>query len=742
LPGTRPLPAEGDLSHEMVEAIDGFLERETARLLTVRQRHWSRDFSSAGAYTASVQPNRDRFRRYVGAVDTRPPVRALEFVASTASPADIAETDEYNVYAVRWPALDGVWGEGLLLQPKGKAVARVVAIPEGDHTPEMLVGLAKGIAPEAQFARRLAERGVEVIVPALIDRASKWSGNPAVMHTDKPHREWVYLQAYQMGRHIVGYEVQKVLAAIDWFASRPGALRTGVAGYGEGGLIAFYAAALDTRVDAVLVSGYFESRQRVWQEPIYRNVWGLLDEFGDAEIAGLIAPRALVVEHAPVPSVHHGGKFAAPGVWRTPAVDSVRGEFERARAMFPRDGPVRFRGRLIEGARGQPTGPGSAEALAVLLDFLEVPRPPLRGSPPAPADRRQNFDPGERQKRQVEQLVEHVQKLLRLAEYKRRDRWNADQAVSVAQWEALAARNREYFWNEVVGRMPDPSLPPNPRTRKIRDRAKWVGYEVVLDVWPGVFAWGYLLLPKDLQPGERRPVVICQHGLEGLPESVITEDPDHRDFRVYRAFAARLAERGFIVYAPHNPYRGDFRKLQRKANPLKKSLFSFIAGQHQQTLEWLAGLPFVDPARIGFYGLSYGGRTAVYVPPLLNRYALSISSGNFADWMKKRASVDDRHSGLYGNQVDLYDFDLGETYNHAEMAWMMAPRPFMVERGHRDDVALEEWGDYEYSKVRRLYGLLGIPERTAIEHFNGAHEINGIGTFEFLHRHLGWRKPQ
>ena len=46
-------------------------------------------------------------------------------------------------------------------------------------------------------------------------------------------------------------------------------------------------------------------------------------------------------------------------------------------------------------------------------------------------------------------------------------------------------------------------------------RRKWTGYDVVLDVWPDVFAWGVLVVPKDLQPGERRPVVVCQHGRNG-----------------------------------------------------------------------------------------------------------------------------------------------------------------------------------------------------------------------------------
>src|SRR5262249_60593503 len=92
-----------------------------------------------------------------------------------------------------------------------------------------------------------------------------------------------------------------------------------VAGYGEGGLLALYSAAIDERIAATLVSGYFQSRQNLWQEPIYRDVWGLLREFGDAEIAGMIAPRTLVVEAsrgpagAGPPPGTEGRGGAAPG---------------------------------------------------------------------------------------------------------------------------------------------------------------------------------------------------------------------------------------------------------------------------------------------------------------------------------------------------------------------------------------------------------------------------------------------
>ena len=60
----------------------------------------------------------------------------------------------------------------------------------------------------------------------------------------------------------------------------------------------------------------------------------------------------------------------------------------------------------------------------------------------------------------------------------------------------------------------------------------------------------------------------------------------------------------------------------------------------------------------------------------------------------------------------------------------------MVERGHFDGVAPDEWVAAEYSKIRRLYTRLKIPDRTEIEWFLGPHTINGQGTFRFLDKWL------
>jgi dienelactone hydrolase len=742
LPGTQLLSWQGDLSERMMDGAHKYVERQIAESVKARQQYWSRDLSSSTAYEKSVERNRIHFQIIIGVVDTREPVMMERFGDEDDSSL-VAETDAYRIHQVRWPVLEGVWGEGLMLEPTSSPVGFVVALPDADQTPEQITGLAPGIAVENQFARHLAENGFEVVVPTLIDRSSRWSGHPDIGKTDQPHREWIYRQAFQMGRHIIGYEVQKVLAAVDWFRHKNGGQgKIGVAGYAEGALIALYAAAADTRIDAALVSGYFNTRQQVWSEPIYRNVWALLHEFGDAEVATLIAPRGLTIEYSRVPDI-----TSPRGDLRTPEFSTVKAEYDRIGELTSPEFQPRH---LLHGEGGAPTGPGSQDAVASFGRQLGVTTNKTI-SRQAPVERRRSFNPNERQKRQVIALEKHVQSLVRTSERVRQqfflykvmpeladETWSTElrhATFSAGKFIEGARWYRRYFHEEVLGKFDEPLLPTNPRTRRLYDNPKWSGFEVVLDVWPEVFAWGILLLPKDLRPGERRPVVVCQHGRRGLPQDVI-----EGDVSAYHNFAARLADQGFITFAPHNLYRGEdrYRWLCRKANGVKATLFSFILAQHSQILRWLATLPMVDANRIGFYGLSYGGETAVRVPPILEGYALSICSGDFNTWNEKVAATDQRFSFMYSIEWEMPYFNMGNTFDYAEMAYLMVPRPFMVERGHNDRVARDQWVAYQYAKVRWLYAQLGLSGQTDIEFFNGGHTINGEGTFQFLHKHLNW----
>ena len=206
------------------------------------------------------------------------------------------------------------------------------------------------------------------------------------------------------------------------------------------------------------------------------------------------------------------------------------------------------------------------------------------------------------------------------------------------------------------------------------------------------------------------------------------------------ASAAELASRGFITFAPQNPYRGKdrFRTLQRKSNPLGRSLFSYIIPQHQRILDFLKSHPSVDGGRIAFYGLSYGGKTAVRVPPLLTDYRLSICSADFNEWVVKNTTVDSGTSYVFTGEYEIFEWNMGHVANYAELSNLMTPRPFMVERGHTDGVAPDEWVAWEFAKVLRHYDFVGLPGLAQLEVFNGPHTINGQGPYEFLHKHLDW----
>ncbi|MBZ5856429.1 alpha/beta hydrolase family protein [Flavihumibacter profundi] len=744
-----PLTEKTDFSAKMVDGADHFLTRETERVKQLRSGVWKRDFSSGAAFQKSITAERNLLARRLGVVEERvaPQVQLLTNLHAAGLKPYSVELPRCRITAVRWQVLDGLSAEGILLKPKGKILARIVMVPDADVQPEVLAGLQQ--ANDAGFgaAQELANAGCEVIIPALVSRDDRYSGSKSLNRfTNQPHREWIYRQAYEVGRHVIGYELQKIFSAIDWLESENSLegnkVQIGVAGHGEGGLLALYAAALDQRISATLVSGYFDSREQLWQEPIYRNVFGLLNHFGDAEIAVMAWPRKLIVEYArgpevtgpPAPSANRSG--GAPGIITTPVLQSAKAEWDRAKAIVP-DG----RNHLLWVAAKPGNVAGSPLSATALKDFMKALQVELPVKPAAiliPLKPNEWVDAEQRQERTVREMEAHVQRVVDTC-YRSRDEnfWQTLKGDIPAQQPIKAAHRKEL--GQVLGELPTPSIPANPKARLLQETDKWTSYEITLDVYaPDVFAWGILLIPKGIKPGEKRPVVVCQHGLEGLPSDVLTTDTSSDAYGYYKSFAAKLAERGYVTFAPHNYYRGEdkFRVLQRKANPVGLTLFSIITSQHRRIVEWLGQQSFVDPARIGFYGLSYGGKTAMRVPALVEGYCLSICSADFNEWIIKNSTIDYPLSYLFLGEYDMPEWDLGHTFNYAEMATLIAPRPFMVERGHDDGVSIDEWVDFEYAKVRRHYAELGIPENTAIEHFKGPHTIHGVGSFEFLDRHL------
>ncbi len=739
LPGTQLLEsATGDArSVAMVAGIDRFSMKLIKEAAKSRHANWKQSLADSAHRESFINTMREKLRTCIGLVDEIVPNPGLQRLSANPENKPLAETDDWTAWYVRWPVFDGVYGSGVLLQPKGKVRACVICLPDADEAPMAALFGAHETPQAAHHGAELASLGCQVVVPLLTDRGHAASvSEPLHLKTNATHREWIYRQAFLLGRNISGYEVASMLSLIEAMEGANIATHPpiGMVGHGEGGWLALYTSAIADRIKSTWVSSCFTARESLWEEPLDRNAFNFVTDFGAAELGAMIHPRKLTVSllgDGPVIEHLHPAEagvqdIVAPYKLGGITKEAIVSELTRLHDLRPEakseGGIYDFLAALgLDGAEGR-------HVQAITQDKTN--------QAPMVAD--------DWQAENVRQLTDFTQKLIPLCEQERGEKfWKKLPLKAEPILEAYGthlASEREHLWKDVIGQLPDPSLPMNPRSRFISEDEFFTVHEVMLDVWPDVVAWGYLLLPKNMKPGEKRPVVICQHGLDGLPEDVVTEDQKTRGWKFYKAFATNLAREGFITFAPHNFYRGKdaFRVIQRKLNLTGKTLFSVMIGQHQRILEWLKTQPHVDEKRIAFYGLSYGGKAAMRIPAVLPDYCLSICSGDFNEWVRKCVSTELSLNFVFKNEYEMWEPNLGRTFNYAEMAALIAPRPFMVERGHNDGVGIDEWVGYEYAKVHRLYDQLGIGDRTEIEYFDGPHTINGKGTFKFLHKWLQW----
>jgi dipeptidyl-peptidase 4 len=158
---------------------------------------------------------------------------------------------------------------------------------------------------------------------------------------------------------------------------------------------------------------------------------------------------------------------------------------------------------------------------------------------------------------------------------------------------------------------------------------------ILLKAEDGVEFHNQLFLPKDLKAGERRPAIIFVHG---GPIRQMLLGYHYMDF-YHMAYAVNewLASQGYVVmsvnYRSGIGYGKSFRTAANtggRGNAEYRDVLA--AGKYLQTRA------DVDPARVGIWGLSYGG--------VLTAQALARNSDIFA------AGVDMAGVHLWGNSLD------------------------------------------------------------------------------------------
>jgi dienelactone hydrolase len=710
LPGTLDWDSPQDIASAQHDELRRYFEARIAEASERRGRYWS-----GGDWNQIVERNRAELRTMIGAVD--------RFLPPAPQSKPLAATPAFTFSLVEWPVLPlgnigstvGSSGAkvkeyGILLESKrpGKHPA-VVAIPDADVSAADIAGLTQRLPQREQFARSLAVNGYIVFVPFFTQRRTfslPWTED----------RDWLVRLGYQVGRHLIGSEVQQVSSAVDFLGTLPRVdpERIGVVGSGQGGLTALYAAALDPRLKAALAAHYFDVRDRAYEEPEDRILWKHLERFGDAEIAAMIAPRALVIDR--------GGP-------------EVKREFERTRAFFARAGAPDAPRLVTE--RDQQHGPSTA----AIESFDEALYPDVHwliSAPQPPQDPEFLLSIANAQFAQWQARYRN----LAMESYASRESRFRPDTSSLSNFERWRTREYEVFL-DTIGRYPPPNGALEAQSAPLYDEPEFNGYRLLVRLYDGVHAYGILLVPKGIRPGERRPVVFTQHGFGGKPEDALGVVDNPRAAAVYARFGRELVRRGYIVFAPliSAQTTANRNALVRRAHLAGLTPVGIEIRKTARVLDFLETLPFVDKGRFAFYGLSYGGFTALWLGPAEPRFQVVICSGHFNDWNLKTTDLTQGTSFLfYKDTFDMFNFDLLHRFNHSELAALTAPRAFMVEIGSRDGVEIEprRFVDIELARVTELYRKLGIPEKGQVARFEGPHRIDGAEAYPFLDKMLNW----
>ena len=194
---------------------------------------------------------------------------------------------------------------------------------------------------------------------------------------------------------------------------------------------------------------------------------------------------------------------------------------------------------------------------------------------------------------------------------------------------ALPSLNRERL-QQVLG----PVAVPAPLDPVVHEEVACDGYvrRRVSYVVPSGRASAFVCVPVGL--ARPAPVVFCHHQHAGqfdLGKSEVCGlrgDPD-------QAYAAELAQRGFVTIAPDaigfedrnwadGQNIGWFELSCRLV--LGRTLLADCLQEISLAIDYATSLPEVDATRVGLIGHSYGGRAAMWAPAWDDRIAVSVSN--------------------------------------------------------------------------------------------------------------------
>jgi dienelactone hydrolase len=223
---------------------------------------------------------------------------------------EVREYPNYRREKFVFQSRPGVMVLGYLLTPKSSKAphASVICIPGHGRGVDDIVGIDEQgrdrtvkVGYEYDYAVQVAEHGMAAVAIEPMSFGCRRDAKTIARSLDASVCQPTAGSALLLGQTIIGWRVHEVMRTIDWIETRPelDAKRVGCMGCSGGGMATQFAAAVEPRIKAALVSSYLNTFRDCVMSISHcmdNYIPGILNWAEMYDVAGLIAPRPLWVE--------------------------------------------------------------------------------------------------------------------------------------------------------------------------------------------------------------------------------------------------------------------------------------------------------------------------------------------------------------------------------------------------------------------------------------------------------------
>jgi dipeptidyl-peptidase-4 len=208
-----------------------------------------------------------------------------------------------------------------------------------------------------------------------------------------------------------------------------------------------------------------------------------------------------------------------------------------------------------------------------------------------------------------------------------------------------------------------------------------------------------MIKPPDFDPSRRYPVYQFTYGGPHAPQ--VRNEWGGAQYLYHQL----LAQKGVIVWICDN--RTASGKGAESVWPLFHNFGELELRDIEDGVAWLKQQPYVDPARIGLHGWSYGGYLTSYALTHSGSFAMGIAGGSVTDWRDYDSIYTERFMGLPSDNPD--------GYRRSSPRWAAADlkAPLLLIHGAIDDnvhLASTLQFAYELQKAQKPFELMLYPK--------------------------------